>query len=214
LKKLLFLPPAIALLSVCSCNPCADVHCLHGGLCNDGTCNCPVGYSGPRCENFDSCYQVTCLNGGTCLNGICNCPPGYSGSDCGTVLTPAKMIITKIVIDNFNLTNQGVPWDSISGPDLYLTINIGSGPNHSEFKSNHYTDQDTVPVTFSDGFPYTCNSPGSYYSVYLWDDDSPYVDEQIGGFHFKPINKDLGFPSTVHLKRDNFDFTLYVTWEF
>jgi hypothetical protein len=125
------------------------------------------------------------------------------------------MIITKVVINSFNLTNQGAKWDSTSGPDLYLTINKGSGPTHNEFQTSYYPDQDSVPVTFENDFPFTCNSPGSFYAIYLWDDDSPaYSDEKIGGFSFIPTNKDSGFPPTVHLKNGNFDFTLYVTWVF
>jgi len=34
----------------CNKNECKDVSCQNGGSCNEGTCSCPTGYSGSRCE--------------------------------------------------------------------------------------------------------------------------------------------------------------------
>lgn len=64
-------------------DPCQSVLCKNGGHCDEGTCICPPGYSGPNCENFDPCHNKNnCKNGGTCVNGQCECPPGYSGPNC------------------------------------------------------------------------------------------------------------------------------------
>ena len=67
--------------------PCEKINCLNGGACIDGTCSCPTGYTGARCEKriVNPCENTKCLNGGTCINGSCSCPPGYSGANCQTV---------------------------------------------------------------------------------------------------------------------------------
>jgi hypothetical protein len=54
MKKLLFL--LIPLLTVLSCkdDPCDDIFCYNDGYCEDGTCICPLGYTGLDCG-----FQVT-----------------------------------------------------------------------------------------------------------------------------------------------------------
>jgi hypothetical protein len=74
----------IALISTMGCDPCAKINCQNGGICDNGKCDCPPGYSGSQCQNYDPCYNKTCLNGGTCINGSCNCLAGYSGENCQT----------------------------------------------------------------------------------------------------------------------------------
>jgi hypothetical protein len=86
LKYFLFVVLSILIASEYSCkkDKCADVQCQNGGTCNDGSCNCPVGYSGTSCET----YQYDCTNNpsiciyGNCNNGVCNCDPGYFGPKC------------------------------------------------------------------------------------------------------------------------------------
>ncbi len=34
----------------CSNQICEDTLCANGGVCLDGTCDCPTGFTGPRCE--------------------------------------------------------------------------------------------------------------------------------------------------------------------
>lgn len=61
------------------------VVCEHGGTCQNlpGTyqCNCPVGFTGRRCEkNINECDSNPCQNDGTCLDERgayrCICMPG------------------------------------------------------------------------------------------------------------------------------------------
>ena len=91
MKKIFaLLLPVIITLSVfttitytaCKQDKCKDITCTNGGSCSDGTCICPDGYSGKRCEVVDPCKDVICLNQGECENGKCKCPFEYDGDSC------------------------------------------------------------------------------------------------------------------------------------
>lgn len=93
MKKLLYLFLVIAAITSCKKDPCKNVVCYNNGVCDDGTCLCPNGYSGTNCEiQLDPCATVTCYNGGTCVSGICNCPTGYGGTNCQTIVDPCANV--------------------------------------------------------------------------------------------------------------------------
>lgn len=74
------------ILSICCfCCLSGPNPCEHGGSCmnTDGsfTCNCALGYTGPRCEaDINECGSSPCQNDATCLDQIgdytCICMPG------------------------------------------------------------------------------------------------------------------------------------------
>ena len=43
-------------LASCSSDPCEEVNCLNGGICMEGTCDCPPGWAGADCSIFDFEY--------------------------------------------------------------------------------------------------------------------------------------------------------------
>ncbi len=73
-------------LTLSSCNDCKDVVCNNGGICEDGACECPNGFSGASCDVEDLCItqNVICLNDGVCVDGECDCEPFYRGENCQT----------------------------------------------------------------------------------------------------------------------------------
>jgi hypothetical protein len=163
----------------------------------------------------DPCDGVTCLNGGYCVNGECSCPVGYSGPDCGTVLTPVTMKITKIVVTKFPASMaDGSGWDNFDGPDVYPKVEL----NDVEiFKSPMYFD-DVAPgtvLTYTQGFPVTLDHPTQEYTIVLWDYDSLNDDDMIGGYNFTPFGG-TSHPATLQLgsANDDIQMTLHVTYVF
>ncbi len=54
-STLLLLAVLCTVLNTQSCkDECDKVVCQNGGTCNDGTCECPDGYTGTNCESFDA----------------------------------------------------------------------------------------------------------------------------------------------------------------
>lgn len=54
LRIVLICTTALSFLSITSCkkdeDPCKDTKCLNGGVCVDGSCNCPNGFYGSDCS--------------------------------------------------------------------------------------------------------------------------------------------------------------------
>lgn len=85
---------------------CKDINCENDGICVDGTCHCPEGFSGESCTIEDPCRTTNCLNDGECVDGTCDCPTGYTGESCqNTVAT--KFLGTYDVICNGTLNING-----------------------------------------------------------------------------------------------------------
>lgn len=66
-------------------NPCRKVECQNGGVCVDGTCDCPAGYTGENCQT-DRCTLIDCENGAICVTGNCQCTSGYYGTTCNLLM--------------------------------------------------------------------------------------------------------------------------------
>ena len=203
-------------------DPCADVGCLNGGVCVDGSCNCPGGYSGPTCATFDPCYNVTCLNGGTCANGSCNCPEGYTGSDCSQQKTPAQIRITQIVVRQWPFTNNGTDWDTgVCGggnPDIFVTLDDGTGVFvNTGFYSNCIPNQ-TYTYNSSNDFPRSSTNVTNEFVLRLYDNDTGVCapDDFLGGLRGSVYNSTNGFPNPIRFNSPSaeIDATIHLEYVF
>ncbi|XP_050417572.1 neurogenic locus notch homolog protein 2 [Patella vulgata] len=80
-------------LCYCCKDPCDDVECLNNGVCVNGICNCPCGFSGADC-GVDLCAAEPCQNNGTCVPEVgavsCQCADGFTGDNCEEDLCAAE----------------------------------------------------------------------------------------------------------------------------
>jgi hypothetical protein len=113
---------------------CKDVTCVNGGTCEDGTCKCPEGFSGTKCEVKDKCFGVTCENGGTCDDGTCTCPEGYYGTNCEN-LTIGKLSGTWSISTTSNgQTNTDIATISTVNVNTFSITHFGDFPCTQDLK--------------------------------------------------------------------------------
>ena len=198
----------------CKKDECETTNCLNGGVCDDGSCECPEGYSGANCELFDKCFNVICLNNGNCVNGSCNCTEGYTGSDCSQQVTPKKIRISKIEVLRFPATDKGAGWDFSSGPEIYPDLLKGStliwsSPSYFENADPNSTYEFNVsPVV-------DLTEPLDRYTIELYDYDSSSNDDLMGGISFTPYSNNNKFPRIITLDANgNVAFRIHVSYVF
>lgn len=169
----------------------------------------------------DPCAGITCLNDGVCINGQCDCPENYEGADCGKQKTPSKIVVTKILITKFPITEpDGGGWDLTDGPDLRPGIYLDNNGNLGTeiWLSNKYFENAT---STSSSYEFTPDEtveilPNNKYILYLFDYDETSEDESMGGVIFSPYADDNGFPEELVLNPDGGStaFKLSFTYQF
>ena len=176
------------------------------------------------------CTPIACLNGGVSRSDCgCNCPQGYTGSNCGTQLTPSKILISKIRVNYFNNLDSGSNWDpsfptsSLLTPDIYVSIQdasnntiystptyyanvLSNGTNYFDF-----TPTNAIQLPISTDF--------SSFTIYLYDFDGAdsninSADDLMGKKLFFPYSSYGGFPTTITVTDSAYpvSFTLTVSY--
>jgi hypothetical protein len=140
IKQLTLILALLGSLVACK-KPCEDVNCQRG-YCDDGTCICPDGYYGSRCE----------------LGG-----PSASGQ------TPTGFRIYRVTISNVpQCWSSGTPIDgAIPGdyPDIIAKLQVGSNIVYTTG-----VDFDATQVSF-DNLNWTVNSMTQNCTLKIYDQD-------------------------------------------
>jgi len=200
---------------------CAGVICDNGGDCVGGVCTCPQGWTGPNCDILlNPCAGIDCENG-NCINGTCTCSEGWTGSDCSTIRYAKNMIITKVEIYDFPVTNNGAPWDANSGPDVYFALNEG------DFGSSNYlllTEvQNDVNVNnpgilvYTDNMPVILNDVNSrLFSIGIMEDDNSDDDIMFTSSRFTFAHPNYHLQNILEVKNQDYDIEvrLHVQWQY
>lgn len=137
--KRTILPFLLLLLLMCSCNPCRKTNCENGGVCNDGTCQCPDGYYGDNCEirsapaAFFTANRTTILTRETIIftDGSSLNPEtwrwkfsgGVPGSFNGRTPPPIRFDKTGVYAIELTVTN------SAGSKTKIINITVNPGPN-------------------------------------------------------------------------------------
>lgn len=149
------------------------------------------------------CIPISCLNNGVSNSDCgCDCPQGYTGTNCGTIIQPSRVTITKIVVKSFsNLNPGGFLWDGTNEADIYIKVNNGNSViyDHPSYLSNVVGGSNlNIAFTLSPNLQITSvNSP---LIVSLWDydlgDTPSNPDDNMASASFFPFNGS-SFPSTI-----------------
>lgn len=165
-----------------------------------------ISYSGCSSSSSEEpCLPTLCLNDGVPNSNCgCDCPQGFSGKNCGTIIQPKIVTISKVVVKSFpNLNQTGFLWDTTNEADIYIKINNGSSViyDHPSVYSNAIGGSNlNFEFTLNPSLQITnVNEP---LIVSLWDydlDDIPAnADDNMASAVFFPFNGNA-FPNTISI---------------
>lgn len=200
MKRFIFLLTFVVFISSCKdADPCEDVICGSGTECIDGVCEiidpCEdvICIGGTECINgicefTDPCIGVLCFNDGECIEGVCECIESYEGENCTDEKTPSSVYISQIVLTDYEMTNNGVPWDPTDGPDIFLAISVN---NEVQFYSDVVNNTNGAVV-----FPIEENfsDPELNYTIAFYETDGFEIDFGLGAIIHPLYFQGGGFP--------------------
>jgi hypothetical protein len=167
-----------------------------------------------------ACTPIPCLNGGTSnANCGCNCPQGFTGANCGTLVTPTSVKITKIKVKKFPDANNGNWWDTFpnSDADIYLTVENSAFTviyNHPTYFSNA-TGLGTSTYDFIPATPINLTNVTSNYLINLYDYDSSFSSELISVLAWAPFStSQTSFPTTKTVTNSTNTFECELTYQY
>ena len=202
------------LYTSCHKDPCSGVNCLNGGSCSNGSCLCPSGFTGLRCENLAT-TTITYNNNtftpvSISINGVAaSIPAGgsvfYSGlygdAAVGTASTNVQfgLILSWDLSDLFPPNGTSVVNINVSSTHFFLFITNNSVYTIGQVYVNYgLTTQtyDAVNIPHDD-----YNYSIGYYDAYT---NSNLYLLTPGGGHFWSYNISLSFT-----ENQSYTFTAY-----
>ena len=162
----------------------------------------------------DKCKDVDC-NAGVCEDGICNCNEGYTGDDCSQYVTPTKVTITQIDINDFPGTDGGSDWDPVIDTDPDIIVEVYDDANSNTIYSSSSFDNTPDGTTFSiNGLAIALTNVTGTYTMMMWDDDLTSGNDSMGDISFTPY-EGAGFPSTMVVENQalGLSYTLHLSYQ-
>ncbi len=173
MKKFLFISAfAFSIFILGSCkkktDACENTTCYNGGVCNDGKCSCPTGYSGADCGTQISPTKIT-------VSAIkLNKYPSQNGSSDWDVLAFGNSVRPDIYAE--------VKAFGSNNPIITTTQVANAAPQS-------YNLPFSVPIDFS--------NITQQYTIDLLDDDNPSSATKMGSVDFYLYNSTNKFPSKL-----------------
>lgn len=148
----------VLMMGFSACDPCKDVTCLNGGVCDEGDCLCVGDYEGDDCGT----HKIAKFLGDFTVTPDCGSGQG-SQFDC--TITEDEDVTNGIVFSNFfKLTTGGAPADQRVKGTVNIETNVITIPAQSVFfvafdATSGTLDGTTFSVTYTsddNGIVRTC----------------------------------------------------------
>jgi hypothetical protein len=183
-----------------------------------------VNCSSDSDSSTPACTPIPCLNGGTSnANCGCNCPQGFTGANCGTLVTPTSVKITKIKVKKFPDADNGDWWDTFpnSDADIYLTVENSSISLLYTSLPNYFsnaTGLGTVTYDFIPTTPINLTNVTSVYFINIYDYDGSNTNANndfITLLGFSPFStSQTSFPTTKTVTNSANTFECELTYQY
>jgi hypothetical protein len=171
--------------------------------------------SNSGCKKDENKCEIVDCGIGYCLDGTCQCPTGFFGTQCLYNYTPNTVLVEKVEVIRFPREKvDNTVWDSLSNPDLHLTIYQSFNKIWTSNSSIQNADSSTTHI-FELTPAARLEDLDLRYTISLYDDDGNKTDEFMGGALFYPYNDENKLVTTKIVDNDGFvAFKLYLKYEF
>lgn len=128
-------------------DPCDDIICQNGGLCNGSSCDCPINYTGVRCESQKTPTQIV-------IDSLVL--TGWPGTDNGISWDPGSDpdIFLEISQGNNLVHTTGVITDADNTAQYFYNTPIAINSPISSHNFRLY-DEDALGSDYVDGGTFT-----------------------------------------------------------
>lgn len=117
---------------------------------------------------------------------------------------PTTVVMSALTLKEFPADNNGIGWDPDGAPDIFFTISNNTGSLFYTSEIKHNIPNEQLPLTFSNGMPFTFESLQSNYYIRFFDDDDTQGYDVIGTYTF---------PFSIWIPSDGSDYPPELTFD-